>query len=148
MLQSYRTTWGQNPGLQVKPRDQTSYLAEFPLPSALHRASKLERQRSRLYKTLTRGKSDFKIKTFTTKGRNFTNCQTHLNVRAWSVFHFGRHQARGTLPTVGHISTDHKVNEEKTFIYRFCRRLLCHQSSCCRVHNSAYDWFILCLMCV
>ena len=46
MLQSYRTTWGQNPGLQVKPMDQIPHLAEFPLRSALNRASKLERQRS------------------------------------------------------------------------------------------------------
>ena len=81
------------------------------------------------WKALTRGKSNFKIKTLTPKGRNFKCCETHLHVRARSVFLFGLHQVRGTLPTVGHISTDNNVNKERTFINVFCRMLLCRQSS-------------------
>ena len=77
MVQSYRTTWGPNPAVQAKPRDQNhhcfrhlAHLAKLPLQSTLHCASRLQRQRSRFYKALTRGKRNFKIKTPTGKQKD------------------------------------------------------------------------------
>ena len=118
MVQSYRTTWGQNPGVQAKPRDQNhhcsrhlGHLAKFPLLSTLHCASTLQRQKSRFYKALTRGKRNFNIKTFTATRLNFRNFETHLRVRARSILHFGLHQMGRTLLAVSHLVTDNLVNE-------------------------------------
>ena len=125
MVQSYRTTWGPNPGVQAKPRDQNhhcfrhlAHLAELPLQSTLHCASRLQRQRSRFYEALTPGKRNFKIKTPMTKRRNFRNFETHPRVRARSVLHFGLHQMGRTLLEVSHVVSDSIVNEE-TYMYAF-----------------------------
>ena len=125
MVQSYRTTWGPNPAVQAKPRDQNhhcfrhlAHLAKLPLQSTPHCASRLQRQRSRFYKALTRGKRNFKIKTAKAERRNFRNFETHLRVRARSVLHFGLHQVGRTLLKVSHVVFDSTVHEE-TYIYAF-----------------------------
>ena len=126
MVQSYRTTWGPNPAVQAKPRDQNhhcfrhlAHLPKLPIQSTLHCASRLQRQRSRCYKALTRGKRNFKLKTPTgKKRRNFRNFETHPRVRARSVLHFGLRQLGRTLLKVSHVVSDSSVNE-KSYMYAF-----------------------------
>ena len=94
------------------------------------------------YKALTRGKSNFKSKTSTVTRENYRNFETHLRVHARSVCHFGLHQMRRTLRTVGHLSTDSVVNGERV-LCAFYRKLTSDQSSCRTIHDLTYDWFIM-----
>ena len=135
MVQSYRNTWDQDPGVQAKPRAQIhhcfrhlAHQAKFPLLSTFHCASTLKRQRSRFYKALAREKRNFKIKTFTAKIRNFTNFGTHFYVRRPTMLHFGRRKMLQDIPSCGHVSIDGPRSEER-LLYAFYRKLTRDQSS-------------------
>ena len=134
MVQSYRNTWDQDPGVQAKPRAQIhhcflAHQAKFPLLSTLHCASTLERQRSWFYKALAREKRNFKIKTFAAKIRNFTNFGAHFYVRRPTMLHFGRRKILQGIPSCGHVSIDATLTQER-LLCAFYRKLTCDQSSC------------------